>query len=219
MANTNPSFSDLRQRKVSTLRFIISLIAALSIVLAVFRLQPDWFSPNSNVVPTSVAGVAITPTPTFTPKLTSSHYPYLGQGITIGNITILPLTMRYTYGSSANQPNVGNEFAVVMLRLVNHQDKDYDVIPNVPCPLVTCNFYLRDSEGRKNPPLSYDPFRTQLRPVILQPSSAIEGSYTFEVPRYDAEHNSLQLLYYDNPLLNADSVTHWQLKVLPSTHH
>jgi len=194
-------------------------MAVLGTVLAILRLQPAWFSANSNTIPPSVTRVAPTPTPVPTVKPISAHYPYLGQGVTIGNITIIPLEVRYTGGSSANQPNVNDEFAVVMLRLVNHQDKDYNVIPNASCLLGVCNFYVRDSEGRKNPPLSYDPFRTRLRPVILQPNSAIDGSYTFEVPRYDAEHNTLQLLYYDSPILNADSLTHWQLKLPPSTHH
>jgi len=217
MDNSDSSFSGFGRRKVSMWRFIMSVVAVLGAVLALRRLQPAWFSGTSPIVPTSVAGVAPTPTPVPTMKPPSAHYPYLGQGVTIGGITIIPLTVRYTGGSSANQPNINDEFAVVMLRLVNHQDKDYSVIPNASRLLGACNFYVRDSEGRKNPPLSYDPFRTRLRPVILQPTSAIEGSYTFEVPRYDAEQNTLQLLYYDSPLLNADSLTHWQLKSPPPT--
>jgi len=210
-------------RRGSTGRLVLSLIVALGLLFLLFHLQPSWFFAGGTVVPTPVSGIIATPTPISTPKPVLPRYPYIGQAALINSTSITPLGVQYSQGDNANKPNVGDVFAVVLLHIANHQDKDYNLVPNVPCLLAACNFFIRDGEGRKNPPLPFNPYRTQLRSVVLAPGSSIDGSFTFEVPQSDAAYQTLQLLYYDNPIFNADSLTRWLLKLpsrsTPHTQH
>src|SRR5437588_1716229 len=46
--------------------------------------------------------------------------------------------------------------------------QDYGFVPDVTCAVQYCHFYVRDSQGEKNPPTPYDPYHTRLRAVVLQ---------------------------------------------------
>lgn len=210
----DPGFNGWGPQRASTRRFVISLAVALCAFLALFLLQPSWFVVSHNVVPTPVAGAIVTPTPAPipTPNASPPHYAYLGQAAVIDGISIAPLAVRYSEGKGADKPNMGDVFIVVLLHIGNKQGRDYNLVPDTGRLLGVCHFYVRDNEGRKSPPLSINPYRTQLRAVVLQPNSFIDGSYTFEVPQADASKQTLQLLYYNSPILNADSLTHWLLK-------
>jgi len=199
-------FGGLGPRRRSIRRLAVSVaVAVLLGVLAAFSgllVRP--------VVPTPVASAQPTPTPAPTPKPKVPD-PAIGGSQTVDNIKITLLGARYTYGSDALRANVGNIYAVVMLRIENRQGVDYPFSPNVTCQLGNCNFYLRDSQGEKNPPVVYDPYHTHLRAVVLQPGGVQRGSYTFEIPEHDRAAHDLRLLYYPSPLFDANTVYHWNV--------
>jgi hypothetical protein len=74
---------------------------------------------------------------------------------------------------------------------------------------------VTDSQGEKNPPMPYDPYHTGLRAVVLRDGGYQQGSYTFEVPERDVKTHGLQLLYYHDPLGDANNVKHWLLEPRP----
>jgi hypothetical protein len=206
-------------RRRSNARLLFSVGIAATAFLALRLYQPDWFSasalPGGNPAPTALAGPVATPTPAPTPKPPS--YPYIGGSQTSSeNSTIVKITLRdvqYAPGGNGRVANKGNVFVVVTLRIENRQQgKDYPFSPNVNCQLqTTCNFYVQDNQGEKNPPIPYDPAHTALRAVVLQPGGRQEGSYTFEVPARDAHTDRLRLLWYPSPLLAPDTIYHWIL--------
>lgn len=200
-------------------RLVFNLALAGAVVLAIYLWQPQWFSISQTISSMAHGGAKGTPTPpptpTPTPKPTRVTYPYLGESWTVDSVQFTPLNVRYTYGSGGNHATVGDIYAVVMLRITNHQGGDYAVIPAPNCAVLLCKFYIRDKEGRKYPPVNYDPLLTKLQTVILPAGSYVDGSYTFEVPAADARANALQLLYYHDPLTDANAVVRWNLAPRP----
>lgn len=193
-----------RRRSVRRLAVSIGVAAVLGVLAALLGLlaQPVATTPAVSALPTA------TPVPTVKPKVPD---PAIGGSQTVDNIKITLLGIRYTYGSGTTRANVGNIYAVVMLRIENRQGVDYPFSPNVVCQLGNCNFYLRDNQGEKNPPVLYDPYYTHLRAVVLQPAGVQQGSYTFEVPEHDRMAHDLRLLYYPSPLFDANAVYHWNV--------
>lgn len=199
-------------RRRSTMRFVLSVGIALALVIALYIYQPGWFmtrvipsgtSPQPTAAPTSVP----TPKPSPTPA-----DPSLGGHHTVDGIKITLESVEFTGGNSQRQANIGDTFAVVMLRVENLQSQDYGLVPNINCAVhFNCNFYVQDSQGEKNPPIAFDPYHTALRPVVLQPGGHQVGSYTFEVPERDAATGRLALLWYHDPLTDANNVQHWKL--------
>ncbi len=193
-----------RRRSVRRLALSVAAAAALGLVAELTGLlaQPVVTTPAISAQPTP------TPAPTPKPKVPD---PAIGGSQTVDNIKITLLGARYTYGSAATRANVGNIYTVIMLRIENRQGVDYPFSPNVTCQLGNCNFYLRDSQSEKNPPVAYDPYHTHLRAVVLQPGGVQQGSYTFEVPEQDRIAHDLRLLYYPSPLFDANTVFHWNV--------
>lgn len=202
------------QSSRATLRFVLSVAVALAAVLLLYVLNPGIFS--APVVATPQVSASPTPTPTPRPKPRRS-YPYIGGTRRIDNVLIKVVRVQYTHGSGTDQANQGNVYAVVTLRIENQRGQDYSFVPNVNCGLpLTCNFYVLDRQGEKNPPVRYDPYHTALRAVVLQDGGYQIGSYTFEVPERDARAHTLQLLYYHDPIADANSVAHWLLQKAPT---
>ncbi len=197
-----------------TARFLLSVGVALAAALAVYVLQPHWFAATSATTPPGKP----TATPSATPRPKPEPLPHLGDTQRVDNIAITPLDVTYTRGSDAMQANKGDVYAVVTIEFVNRTGGDYTFVPNANCSLpYQCNFYVLDSLLEKNPPVSYDPFHTKLRPVLLADGGRQIGSYTFEVPERDAQAHTLELLYYHSLLLDANNVKRWLL-VKPPAH-
>lgn len=199
----------------STVRFVLSILVALALAFALYLFEPGWFSAPVAAGPQT----APQPTPTPTPKPRPPRLPYLGEARHFDKYVLTPLSVRYTSGNGATAANVGNVFVVVTLRYANVSGADFTLIPTVNCGLPYCNFYVLDSQGEKNPPVAFDPYHTRLRPVVLTPGGHEEGSYTFEVPEHDVKTHSLQLLYYPDPLADANNVKHWLLEYPPKHGH
>lgn len=195
------------------MRFLLSIAVALAAVLALYLFQPGLFS-----VPAIATPRVIPPKATPTPRPSPPRYPDIGEARRIDNIVIKLMNVQYTRGSGAMQANQGDVYAVVTLRFENLRGQDYTFVPSIPsvtCGLPYCNFFILDSQGEKNPPIRYDPYHTALRSVVLQSGGYQQGSYTFEVPERDALAHMLQLLYYHDPVADANGVAHWILKEEP----
>ncbi len=203
-------------RQRSPLRFVLSTAIALGLVALLYLSQPGWFTTRiiTGAGPSAAPTAGPTPPPTPTPKPKPAP-PLEGIGgshISPDNIKITLTNVQYTRGGDGRVANQGDTFAVVTLLIENQQSQDYGLQPNVSCGLrLFCNFYVQDTQGEKNPPVPFDPYHTALRAVVLQPHGHTKGSYTFEVPENDAAAGRLELLWYYQPLADANNVQHWKL--------
>lgn len=209
--NKPTEFDDRVPARRSTLRLVLSILVALAAALALYVLQPGWFSVPSVGAPKPAA----TSVPSPTPKPKPVAVPRLGESQRVDNVAVTPLDVTYTRGNGSVVANQGDVFAVIMMQFVNHSGHDITFVPNVNCTIPYCNFYVSDSQGEKNPPIPFDPFHTRLRAVVLQDGGRQQGTYTFEVPERDVRDHALQLLYYHDPVLDANSVRHWLLEKAP----
>ena len=198
----------------ATLRFVLSIAVALAAVGALYLFWPNLFAAPSAATPPLPP-----PRATPTPRPAPPRYPHIGQAHRVDNVLIRLVGVQYTHGSGANQANQGDTYAIVTLRIQNERGQDYTFVPNVACLLPYCNFYILDAQGEKNPPIHYDPYHTALRAVVLQNGGYQLGSYTFEVPERDVQNQTLQLLYYHDPLGDANNVAHWILKEATTHAH
>lgn len=213
-------------------RLALSLLSAVVLALLLHAWQPGWFAVPAVAtivgrVGAPAAGTANpatpvpSPVPTSAAQATLAHEAYIGRALLVDNLRVTLLGVRYTRGMGAEQANTGNIYAVVMVKFenLNHQGNDYSLVPNVPCGLPYCNFYLRDGQGEKNPPVPYDPYHTHMRAVVLQDGGMEQGSYTFEIPARSASTHAMQLLYYPSPLGDANNVHHWIVAEEPRRAH
>jgi len=203
-------------RRRSPLRFVLSTAIALGLVAILYLSQPGWFTTRiiTGVAPgpAPTAGPSPPPTPAPKPKPAPPLAGIGGSHISPDNIKITLENVQYARGGDGRVANQGDTFAVVTLLIENQQNQDYSLQPNVSCGLrLTCNFYVQDTQGEKNPSVPFDPYHTALRALVLQPRGHTKGSYTFEVPESDATAGRLELLWYYQPLTDANNVQHWQL--------
>jgi hypothetical protein len=204
-------------RRRSTRRLVLSIAVALAAAFALYLFQPGWFTAPANATPGTSPAATATPTPRPRPRRDF----YLGQAHMVDNLEVTPIQVTYTRGSGDHVANHGDIYAIVMLRFVNRigGSHDYTLVPDGNCMvglLPTCHFYVTDSHGEKNPPIPYDPYHTGLRAVVLQDGGYQIGSYTFEVPERDVKMHTLQLLYYHDPIGDANNVKHWLLELRPT---
>lgn len=200
----SPRFNGFGPRRRSITRLGSTLAVVLIVVGMLQIAHPRWLQP-SHLGPNGTIHLG--------GHRADQRYPYLGEtrGSNDG-ILITPLSVSYTPGDRGTLANKGYLFAIVTLRIQNARAGDYAFLPAVNCLVqVSCNFYIRDSFGEKNPPVLYDPQHTGLRGVVLQPHGQQVGSYTFEVPKSDVQNGSLQLLWYPNPVSDANFLVHWWL--------
>jgi hypothetical protein len=207
-----PELNGFGPRRRSTMRFVVSIAVAVGAALALYTVQPSWFT--APVAARLHGGPRAVPTPR--PKTHLPHLHYLGQQQRVDNVAITPVNVTYTRGHGSGEANKGYVYVIVTLRIVNHRGQDYGFVPDVNCAVQWCHFYMRDSQGEKNPPTPYDPYHTRLRAVVLQDGGHQQGSLTFEVPERDVQAHTLQLLYYHDPLGDANSVVHWELRPPPN---
>ena len=207
-----PELNGFGPPRRSTVRFVLSIAVAVAAALALYTLQPGWFTAPAVAGPHR--GVRAVPTPKPKPHLPHLHY--LGQQQRVDNVALTPVNVTYTRGSGSDVANTGYVYVIVTLRIVNQRGQDYGFVPDVTCAVQYCHFYVRDSQGEKNPPTPYDPYHTRLRAVVLQDGGHQQGSLTFEVPERDVQAHTLQLLYYHDPFGDANSVVHWELRPPPN---
>jgi hypothetical protein len=202
-------------RQRSPLRFVLSTGIALGLIAILYLSQPGWFTTRiitgAAPGPTPTAGPTPPPTPTPKPKPAPPLEGIGGSHLSPDSIKITLEDVQYTRGGDGRVANQGDTFAVVTLLIENQRNQDWDLTPNVTCGFNLCNFYVQDTQGEKNPPVSFDPYHTALRAVVLQPRGHHKGSYTFEVPESDAAAGRLELLWYYQPFTDANNVQHWQL--------
>jgi hypothetical protein len=207
-----PELHGFGPRRRSTMRLVVSIAVAVVAALALYTLQPSWFT--APAAARLHGGVRVVPAPKPKPHLPHLHY--LGQQLRVDNVAITPVHVTYTRGNGSEVANTGYVYVIVTLRIVNQRGQDYGFVPDVTCAVQYCHFYVRDSQGEKNPPTPYDPYHTRLRAVVLQDGGHQQGSLTFEVPERDVQAHTLQLLYYHDPLGDANSVVHWELRPPPN---
>jgi hypothetical protein len=97
-------------------------------------------------------------------------------------------------------PNLGDEFLVVTLRIVNRSDTDFRVSSG--------DFMVLDGHGEMNPPLVNDFTRQRLREVRLVPQGYTAGTLVFETPKADT---TAELIYQPDFLSPSKHKT-WILK-------
>jgi hypothetical protein len=207
-----PELNGFGPRRRSTVRFVVSIAVAVVAAFALYTLQPSWFTAPAVAGPHG--GVRAVPTPR--PKSHLPHLHYLGQQQNVDNVAITPVNVTYTRGSGSDVAITDYMYVIVTLRIVNHRGQDYGFVPDINFAVQYCHFYVRDSQGEKNPPTFYDPYHTRLRAVVLQDAGHQQGSLTFEVPERDVQAHTLQLLYYHDPFGDANSVVHWELRPPPN---
>jgi hypothetical protein len=118
----------------------------------------------------------------------------------LDNIWVTPLRVDHSQGANGIVPNIGDEFLVVHLRIVNRSDNDYHV--NLG------NFVVLDSSGQLDPPLQQDFTRRKLREVQLVPGGHTFGTLVFEAPQGD---RGAELIYAPD-ILNPGSRKVWLLR-------
>ncbi len=202
-------------RRRSPLRFVLSTGIALGLVVILYLAQPGWFTTRiitgGGLGSAPTAGPTPPPTPAPKPKPVPPVEGIGGSHLSPNNIKITLEDVQYTRGGDGRIANQGDTFAVVTLLIENQENQDWNLTPNVTCGLSLCNFYVQDTQGEKNPPVPFDPYHTALRAVVLQSRGHTTGSYTFEVPERDAAAGRLELLWYYEPLADANNVQHWKL--------
>jgi hypothetical protein len=185
--------------RLAWLRMIASIAAALLVGGWIYESHPGWFRNHSSFTmpllvsrPTAVRSAPSGPT--ATPAV-----PRVGTTQHLDGIWITPMRMAPSQGMNGVLPNLGDQFLVVSLRIVNRTQFDYSVHSG--------DFQVLDGNGELNPPLTKDFTRKGLRAVTLIPHGHTTGTLIFEVPRYS---NAVTLIY-QHDTLDPSKRKEWQL--------
>ncbi len=160
--------------RLAWLRMIASIAAAVLLAGWIYESHPGWFRNHSSfsmplLVSRPTAVRATHSQPTATPAV-----PRVGTTQHLDGIWITPMRMAPSQGADGVLPNLGDQFLVVSLRIVNRTQFDYAVHSG--------DFQVLDGNGELNPPLTKDFTRRGLRAVTLIPQGRTIGTLIFEVP-------------------------------------
>lgn len=188
--------------RLAWVRMIISIGIALILAWWVYATHPGWFSNHSSFTlpvlapkPTAIPGPA-TPRPRLTP---TPAVPRVGTVQHLDDIWITPMFIEESAGANGILPNIGDQFLIVHLHLVNRSQFDF--------PVRTTDFQVLDSRGELSPSLIKDFTRRRLREVTLIPRGFTSGTLIFEVPL----HNPVATLIYQHDPLDPSKRKEWQL--------
>src|SRR6185312_6113131 len=181
---------------------------AVAVVLAgwIYTSHPGWFSNHSSF---SLPGLA--PRPTAVHSSTPKHprptptpaVPRIGTTQHLDDIWITPMHMATSQGQGGILPNLGDQFLIVSLRIVNRSQFDYPVRPT--------DFQMLDGHGELDTALTRDFTRRHLRTVTLIPHGHTAGTLIFEVPF----NESVTTLIYQHDTLDPSKRKEWQLDDRP----
>ena len=189
-------------------KLLLTIIISAFILLSVFALNPRVL-PVHLTFPNVNAHQSRRVQHTHTPPYPSFGVPRMSSD----GLQVTPLTATNTIGTGVHFVGQGLTYEVVTFRFENMRSSDITLQPETFCALqVTCHFYIRDSQGEKNPAVSFDPFHNNIRLVILQPHGYQIATITFAAPAVDAKAGNLQLLWYSNPVTDANALYHWALR-------
>ena len=107
----------------------------------------------------------------------------------VDDIWVTPRQVDHSRGENGILPNLGDEFLIVHLKIVNRSQVDF--------PVQIGDFKVLDSQGQIDPPLQQNFNRTRLREVQLIPGGHTEGTLVFETPNHDLV---AALVYQPDPL-------------------
>jgi Domain of unknown function (DUF4352) len=173
--------------QTSLIRMLATIGAALLVVAWLYYTQPSWFS-NDSTLTMPAAGGTPTPVPDATkarPRPTSTPaIPRVGATQHLDDVWLTLRRVDHSQGAGGVVPNIGDEFLVAHLRIVNRSESNYRVSLG--------DFVVLDSNGQLDPPLQQDFTRRKLREVQLIPGGHTEGTLIFEAPKGDL---GAELLY------------------------
>lgn len=184
------------------IRMTVSIVMALILAWWVYAAHPGWFRNHSSFSlpvlapkPTAIVGQP-TPRPRFSP---TPAVPRVGTTQHLDDIWITPMFIEESGGADGILPNIGDQFLIVHLHLVNRSQFDF--------PVRTTDFQVLDSRGELAAPLTRDFTRRRLREVTLIPRGYTSGTLIFEVPL----HDPVATLIYQHDPLDPSKRKEWQL--------
>jgi Domain of unknown function (DUF4352) len=126
----------------------------------------------------------------------SSQTAEVGQSITVENVAATLVSVKLLAADQFTQPEAGNEFIVVHVKLVNNGNGEIDYNP--------FDFHVRSGSGNITneeivPPNSYTG-NNELNSGKLSPGGNVEGDIIFQVPKGD---HKAQLTWQPNFFGNA----------------
>jgi uncharacterized protein DUF4352 len=185
-------------------RLFATIAGALVIAGLLYISHPEWFTNKSVYSLPTTEGT--TPTPAIAPPIPTPpkptptpSTPRIGMTQHLDDIWITPLRIDHSQGTRDIQPNLGDEFIVIHLRIRNRSQVDY--------PVRTSDFQVLDGNGAIDPPLAQDFTRMRLREVRLIPKGHIDGTLIFEVPL----KNPAARLIYQHDALDPSKRKEWIL--------
>jgi hypothetical protein len=167
-------------RQVHLIRMMSTIAIAILLATLVVLSHREWFTDKSTYV---LLTNGLTPTPrdnpTAVPRASPTPAtPRIGMTQHVDDIWVTPRRIERSQGARGIVPNLGDEFLVVHLKIVNRSQVDFQVQIN--------DFKVLDSHGQIDPPLQQDFTRLRLREVQLIPGGHTEGTLVFEIPLSDA---------------------------------
>ncbi len=166
--------------KNMAVRMLVTIAAGFVLAAIVYASHPNWFNNHSAFV-LPVLGQTPTPAPTTVAQphrpTPTPATPFVGMVQHLDGIWINPIRVDRSQGTRDIQPNLGDEFLVVYLRVHNRSQVDYQVRQS--------DFQLLDSRGELDAPLPRDFTRMGLREVRLIPLCYTIGTLIFEAPARD----------------------------------
>ena len=193
--------------RIAWLRMIATIAVAVLLAGWIYESHPTWFRNHSSFTlpvlaarPTVIpSGVAAHPRRTATPAV-----PRVGSTQHLDDIWITPMHTSESQGADGILPNIGDQFLIVSLRIVNRSQFDYSVRAS--------DYQVLDGNGELNPPLTKDFTRRRLRDVMLIPHGRTIGTLIFEVPL----RGPVATLIYQHDTLDPSKRKEWQLNDRPS---
>ncbi len=190
--------------RLAWFRMIASIAIAVLVAGWIYESHPGWFRNHSSFTmpllisrPTAVRSTHARPSPT-------PAVPQVGTTQHLDGIWITPMRIAPSQGANGVLPNIGDQFLVVSLRIVNRTQFDYSV--------RSSDFQALDGNGELNPALTKDFTRRGLRAVLLIPQGHTLGTLIFEVP----SHTRAVTLIYQHDTLDPSKRKEWQLNDSPS---
>lgn len=168
-------------------RMLLTIGAAIAVVGLMYLWHPGWFETDSTYTIPAVIGTptpGLQPTPPKPKPTPTLAVPPVGMTQHLDNVWITPFRLERSQGGNGIVPNIGDDFDVVSLRIVNKSDSDIHVL--------FADFMVLDSHGQIDPPLVNDFNRRMLREVRLIPQGYTVGTLVFEVPKADT---AAELIY------------------------
>jgi hypothetical protein len=147
----------------------------------VYVSHPGWFSNKSTFTLPMTEHKATPDTHVPTAKRVATPTPAIPRiGMTehVDDIWVTPYLIEHSQGAYGIVPNIGDEFLVAHLRIVNRSQVDF--------PVRASAFQLLDGHGQIDPPMQQDFTRQRLREVQLIPGGHTEGTLIFEAPLHDS---------------------------------